>query len=31
MATDDDAEFDTLEELKAYLEKNYEKYGLCLG
>lgn len=28
MATDDDAEFDTLEELKAYIEKNYEKYGV---
>ena len=28
MATEDEAEFDTLEELRAYLESNYEKYCL---
>ncbi len=31
MATGDNAEFDTLEELKAYIEENYDKYGLCLA
>lgn len=31
MDTNDWAEFDTLEELKAYIEKNYKKYGLYLA
>ena len=30
MQTDIEEELDTLDELKAYIEKNYEKYGLYI-